>query len=117
VFLNPDEGKEIMEHFTPLLDGLKKKGEGLTGEEQEVIRGFFDSEAISPRFVRRVLEEHGDESVKAAFLLRGDVAGLLARLSASQPQGTLLPEAVSRRCRWCEGRMRLVLTYLNLEEG
>jgi hypothetical protein len=73
VFLNPDEGKEIMEHFTPLLDGLKKKGEGLTGEEQEVIRGFFDSEAISPRFVRRVLEEHGDESARAAFLLRGEL--------------------------------------------
>ena len=31
--------------------------------------------AISPRFVRRVLNEYGDESVKAAFLLRGDVPG------------------------------------------
>lgn len=75
VFLNPDEGKEIMSGFTPLLAGLRKKGEGLTEEEEEVIRGFFDSEAISPKFVRRVLAEHVDESVKAAFLLKGDLPG------------------------------------------
>lgn len=73
VFLNPDEGKEIMEHFTPLIAGLKKKGVGLTEDEQEVIRGFFDSDAISPKFVRRVLEEYGDESVKMAFVLKGDL--------------------------------------------
>ena len=30
VFLNPDEGKEIMSGFTTLLTGLRKKGEGLT---------------------------------------------------------------------------------------
>jgi hypothetical protein len=75
VFLNPDEGKEIMEQFAPLVQGLKKKGEGLTENELGVIRGFFDSDAISPRFVRRVLEEHGDESVKAAFLLKSDLPG------------------------------------------
>ncbi len=75
VFLNPDEGKEIMSGFTTLLAGLKKKGEGLTEEEQEVIRGFIESPAVSPRFVRRVLEEYGDESAKAAFLLRGDLPG------------------------------------------
>jgi hypothetical protein len=75
VFLNPDEGKEITERFMSLVAGLKKKGEGLTEDEQEVIRGFFDSDAISPRFVRRVLEEHGDESVRAAFLLKGDLPG------------------------------------------
>ena len=73
VFLNPEEGKEIMSGFTTLVAGLKKKGEGLTEDEQEVIRGFFDAKAISPRFVRRVLEEHGDDSARAAFLLRGDL--------------------------------------------
>jgi Protein of unknown function (DUF3843) len=73
VFLNPDEGKEIMSRFTTLLTGLRKKGEGLTEVEQDAIRGFFDSPAISPEFVRRVLEEQGQESVKAAFLLRGNV--------------------------------------------
>ena len=75
VFLSPDEGKEIMTHFTTLIAGLRKKGKGLTEDEEEAIRGFFDSPAISPRFVRRVLEEYGDESVKAAFLLRGDLPG------------------------------------------
>jgi hypothetical protein len=75
VFLNPDEGKEIMSQFTSLVTGLRKKGKDLTAEEQEVIRGFFDSDAISPRFVKRVLEEYGDESAKIAFLLKADVPG------------------------------------------
>jgi len=73
VFLNPDEGKEIMTHFTSLVAGLKKMGEGLTEGEEEVIRGFFDSDAVSPRFVKRVLAEYGDESVKTAFLLKNDL--------------------------------------------
>ena len=75
VFLNPDEGKEIMTKFTSLIAGLKKKGEGLTEDEQEVIRGFFDCDAVSPKFVRRVLEEYGEESVRTAFLLKGDLPG------------------------------------------
>jgi hypothetical protein len=73
VFLNPDEGKEIMTSFTSLVAGLKKKGEGLTVDEGEVIRGFFDSDAVSPKFVRRVLEEYGDESVRTTFLLKGNL--------------------------------------------
>ena len=72
-FLNPDEGKEIMNGFTTLVNGLKKKGEGLTESEEEVIRGFVNSPVISPRFVKRVLEEYGDASVKTAFLLKEDL--------------------------------------------
>lgn len=75
VFLNPYEGKEIMTGFTALITGLKKKGEGLTEDEQDVIRGFFDSDAVSPMFVNRVLGEHGDESVKRAFLLKDETPG------------------------------------------
>ena len=75
VFLNPDEGKEIMTHFASLIAGLKKKGEGLTVDEEMTIRGFFESPAVSPKFVRRVLEEYGDESVRAVFLLKGDLPG------------------------------------------
>ena len=75
VFLNPDEGKEIMTHFTTLVAGLKKKGEGLTGDEADSIRGLIESPSTSPKFVRRVLEEHGDVSVKEAFVLRGDLPG------------------------------------------
>ena len=56
-----------------LVAGLSKKGEGVSGDEEAVIRGFFESPAISPQFVRRVLEEYGGDSVKAAFVLRGDL--------------------------------------------
>jgi len=72
VFINPEEGKEIMEHFTSLTAGLGRKGEALTEEEECAIRGFFHATAISPKFVKRVLEEYGDESVRTAFMLRGD---------------------------------------------
>ncbi len=75
VFINPDEGKEIMQDFTSVVTGLKRKGEGLTEDEEYCLRGFFEADAISPRFVRRVLDEHGSESVKAAFLLRDDQPG------------------------------------------
>jgi len=75
VFLNPEEGKEIMTHFTSLIAGLKKKGKGLTKDEEDVIRGFFNADSVSPRFVKRVLEEFGDESVREAILLKGDVPG------------------------------------------
>lgn len=73
VFLNPEEGKEIMTHFTSLIAGLKKKGNGLTIDEEDALHGFFNADSVSPRFVRRVLAEFGDESVKAAFLLKGDL--------------------------------------------
>jgi len=73
VFLNPDEGKEIMTHFATLVAGLKRKGKGLTEDEEAVIRGFVESPAISPRFVRRVLEDYGSDSVRAAFVLSGDL--------------------------------------------
>jgi len=72
VFINPDEGKEIMQDFTSIIAGLRRKGEGLTEDEEYCLRGFFEADAISPRFVRRVLDEYGSESVKTALLLRGD---------------------------------------------
>ena len=75
VFINPDEGKEIMQNFTSVIAGLKRKGEDLTEDQDCAIRGFFDADAISPRFVNRVLGEYGDESVKRAFLLGGDLPG------------------------------------------
>ena len=61
-----------MQDFTSIIAGLKRKGKTPTKDEECCIRGFFEADAISPRFVRRVLDEHGDESVKTAFLLRGD---------------------------------------------
>jgi hypothetical protein len=75
IFLNPDEGKEIMTHFTPLIAGLKRRGENLTEDEKHAIRAFFQADGVSPRFVRRVLAEYGDESVRAVFLLKGELPG------------------------------------------
>ena len=73
VFLNPDEGKEIMSAFATLLDALRKKGEGLTEDEGAAVRGFIVSPAVRPMFVRRVPEER--ESVRTAFLLTGNLPG------------------------------------------
>jgi hypothetical protein len=70
VFINPDEGKEIMQDFALLISGLQREGEALTEDEEEVIRGFVYSTAISPRFVKRVVGEFGGESVKRAFRLQ-----------------------------------------------
>ena len=74
VFLTPDAGKEIMTHFSSLVTGLKQKGEALTSDQEDAIRGFFDAPAVSPKFVKRVLDEYGDESVKATLFLKGDLA-------------------------------------------
>ncbi len=75
VFINPDEGKEAMRDFAAAVSGLKREGDGLTEEEEYCLRGFFEADAISPRFVRRVLDEYGSEAVQAAFLLRGELPG------------------------------------------
>lgn len=72
VYLNPDEGKEIMTNFTSLIAGLKRRDGVLTEDQDRAIEGFFAADAVSPRFVKRVLSEYGAESVKSAFLLRGD---------------------------------------------
>jgi hypothetical protein len=47
----------------------------MTEDQEMTIRGFFDSPAVSPRFVRRVLKEYGNESVRVVFLLKGDLPG------------------------------------------
>jgi hypothetical protein len=69
VYFNPNEGMEIMPDFNDLLSGLKKKGRGLTANEESAIRGWMRSPSLSPGFVRRLAEEHGSESIAAAFLL------------------------------------------------
>jgi hypothetical protein len=75
VFLNPEEGKEIMEHYHDLEEGFHRKGVDLTDWQEEVIRGFIQSESISPAFVLRVVQEYGDASLKAAFCLQDTKAG------------------------------------------
>lgn len=70
VFINPDEGKEILLGYHEVVSGLKKNGEGLTTVEVEALMGAMESAAISPAFVQRLLREHGGEaSVMRAFML------------------------------------------------
>jgi hypothetical protein len=69
VFLNPDSGKEIMEEFDYIVSGFRRKGVGLTEDEEHAIRAFVRSDAISPRFVRRMVQEFGEESIKSSFRL------------------------------------------------
>ncbi|MGC8644556.1 MAG: hypothetical protein ACP5XB_32225, partial [Isosphaeraceae bacterium] len=57
------------------LSGLKKRGRKLTEDEEEAIRGWVMSQSLSPRFVRRVAEEYGSESIAVAFVLERQKEG------------------------------------------
>lgn len=69
VYFNPEEGMEIFVAFNDVISGLEKGGKVLTPAEQKAIRGWMASDSISLGFVRRLAERHGEESIKAAFLL------------------------------------------------
>ncbi len=69
-FSNPEEGVEYMLEFDRVLSGLRKKGVALADDELLAVRGFMTSAGISPAFVRRLVAEHGAESIAEAFLLR-----------------------------------------------
>jgi len=69
VYFNADEGQEIMTGFNDVVSGLKKRGQNLTEDETEAIYGLMNSDAISPDFVWRLVEQHGHESIAAAFLI------------------------------------------------
>ena len=75
VYFNPNEGMEISPDFDDIRSGFKKKGQELTASEETAIRAWMTSPAISPGFVRRMAEEHGSESIAAAFLLENTRAG------------------------------------------
>jgi len=68
---NPDEGTEIMTGFNNIVSGFKKRGKDLNEEEERGIRSFIRSDLVSPKFVKRLIEEYGSESIEAAFLIRG----------------------------------------------
>ena len=68
-YFNRDIGLEIMPEFNDILAALKKKGSGLRADEQHGIRRWMMSRSVSPGFVRRLVEEHGSESIVTAFSL------------------------------------------------
>ncbi len=69
VYFNAGEGQEIMVGFNDVVSGLKKQGQDLTEGETDALRALIDSDAISPNFVRRLVKEHGAESIAAAFFI------------------------------------------------
>ena len=42
----------------------------LNDDALDAIRGFLDSDAISPRFLNNLVQEYGDESIRVAFMIR-----------------------------------------------
>lgn len=73
VYFNVDEGIEMMRYFNDLLGGLKKEGKDLTEDENETVRNFITSTAISPNFVRKMVKQHGVESINSSFLLNPEM--------------------------------------------
>jgi hypothetical protein len=73
VYFNPDEGQEIMQEFYDVINGFKKRGVNLSEDELYAIRGFIYSDVISPGFVKELIQEYGDESISATFLIPDNI--------------------------------------------
>jgi hypothetical protein len=69
-FFNPEEGAEYLLQFNHVQSGLAKKGVGLNEDELHALQGLITSEGTSAAFVRRLVADHGAESIVEAFLLR-----------------------------------------------
>jgi hypothetical protein len=72
VYFNPDEGQEMMWRFNDVISGFQKQGRDLNQDEFEMIRGLLRSDNSSPQFVRKLVQEYGDESIASAFLIPQD---------------------------------------------
>jgi hypothetical protein len=72
VYFNLEEGQEMMMSFQDVRSGFQKQGSALTAEEAEMLRQLLYSDAISPHFVRKLVQDHGDASIAAAFLMPQD---------------------------------------------
>jgi len=70
LFFNPNEGQEIMQDFDDIVNGLKKKGKNLSEDEMDCIKGFIESDAISPAFVMKMVNKYGSQSIAESFLIR-----------------------------------------------
>jgi hypothetical protein len=62
----------MMMSFDDVRRGFQKQGGDLTGDESEMIRQFLYADAISPQFVHKLVQDYGDASIAAAFLLPQD---------------------------------------------
>jgi hypothetical protein len=69
-FSNPSEGVEYLLEFQHVLSGLKKKGVDLTQRERDALHGTITGAEVCPAFVRRLVAEHGADSIADAFAIR-----------------------------------------------
>ena len=72
VYFNPEEGQEMMMGFDDVLSGFQKQCRDLTAEESEGIRELLYADVISPQFVRKLVQDYGDESITSSFLIPQD---------------------------------------------
>jgi len=69
IFSHAGEGTELMADFDVLRTALGKSDDALSEDEAEVLQAFIESEAISPAFVRRVIQDYGRASLSALYYL------------------------------------------------
>jgi hypothetical protein len=62
----------MMTSFDDVLHGFQKQGSDVTADESEMIRQFLYADAISPQFVRKLVQDYGDASIATAFLIPQD---------------------------------------------
>ncbi len=72
VYFNPEEGQEMMMGFDDVVRGFQKQGRDLTDEESDGIRQLLYADAISPQFVRKLVQDYGDESIASSFMIPQD---------------------------------------------
>ncbi len=70
LYYDRQQGVEMMTGFNDVLAGFAKQGSDLSNDDAGATRACIMSHSISPSFVRRIVQEHGDASIRAAFLLR-----------------------------------------------
>jgi hypothetical protein len=102
VFLNLDEGKEIMTHFKPLVAGLKRRGKNLTDGQQEAIQAFF-ADFRSPNWD----DSLGPISAKLAEFLRLSVMRLFVRKPVSVNRWSFERARLAPRFPWIFERFGL----------
>ncbi len=55
--------------FNEVVRSFQKQGWDVTEDEAESLRGLIYADAISPQFVRKLVQEYGDEAIRSVFLI------------------------------------------------
>jgi hypothetical protein len=63
----------MMFGFDDVISGFKKNGKNLTDNETKAIRDFITSDAISPKFVKTIVDKYGTESIKDSFYINSEI--------------------------------------------